>query len=102
MDIEVWLNLTIHKLKGFKAEPLCSRGTTVKSNGFIFWTSVEQKIKNGSLKFITENAPLGPQLQILKKVRGRELFQLLTTRKVAAEIQTSRKMDMSGIPNNIT
>jgi len=62
VDIEVWLNLTIYKLKSFKAQTLRIGGTTVKSNGFIFWTSDEQKWE---FKFITEDAPWGLQLQIV-------------------------------------
>ena len=85
VDIEVWLNLTIHKLKGFKAEPLCRRGTTVKSNGFILWTSEEQKVE---FKIYYRERSFGAAITDSETVTGRELFYLLNTRKVGGEVET--------------
>lgn len=77
MDIKVWLNLTINKLKSFKAEALCGGGTTVKSNGFIFWASEVQKRE---FKIYYRERSLGAAVTDSEVVRGRELFHLVTTR----------------------
>jgi len=71
VDIEVWLNLAIQKLKSFKAETLRGGGTTLKSNGFIFWTSEVQKRE---FKIYNRGRSLGAAITDCGAIRGKNLF----------------------------
>jgi len=71
VDIKVWLNLAIHKLKSFKAETLRAGETTLKSNGFIFWTFEVQKRE---FKICYRGRSLGAAITDCGAVRGRNLF----------------------------